>query len=132
MAKIHIMDQVSPGAFNAVAHFLMPPGSNLVGVLWKTCYLGSFGAGTPTSVLPSSGNNNPAPGKIGNTELNQIVAGDMVEVGPFLYSEDPTRPLSVAERQANMDVMADRAINEFKAAFTIRFQYYGYTQGTPS
>jgi hypothetical protein len=131
MAKIHILDQISPGGFNAVAHFLTPAGNNSVNVAWKTCYLASFGSSTPTSLLPSSGNNNPAPGKIGNTELNQITAGDVVEV-PFIYSEEPGRAWTTAERQANMDVMADRAIDDFKAAFVIRFKFYGYTQGVAS
>src|SRR3954463_12038792 len=125
MAKFHMLDRVGPGAYNAVAHFLIPAGNNSVGVSWKTCYLGSFGAGAPASVLPSSGNNNETPGKITSSELTSIAAGNTVEV-PFLYSEDTTVNMSTAERQANIDVMADRAINEFKVLFADRFKFYGY------
>lgn len=122
MSKVHILDQSYPGVFNAVAHFAMPVGNNSAGVAWKTCYLATFGTKAPTSLLPSSGNNNPAPGKIGNSELNQITSGDLIEISiqAGLESADLANP------DVKLNLFADRAIAAFQADFSERYKYYGY------
>jgi len=136
MARAHVLDRAGTGNdFNAVAHYAITaiPGTlyangtaaganNAVGVSWKTCHLASFGAQTPTSSLPSTGNNNPAPGKISNAELTQIQAGDLVELY-FMFSDDPSTDQTA--RLATLDMLATRHIDEHRRAFVHRFQYYG-------
>lgn len=128
MAKVHVLDTDPNGNINCVAHFLMPTGNNNVNVPWKTCYLASFGTVAPTSLLVSSGNNNPAPGKIGTTELTQIQSGDIIEQ-QFQFGDSPElTTLALKEQRANE--LADRKINEFKSNFAAKFAFYGHSFGT--
>jgi hypothetical protein len=129
MSKVHILDSTGGDTFRAVAHLATPTGSNsvsvpcnAVSVPWKTCYLAAFGSGAPTSAL-LVGN---GAGKISQSEMNSISSGDLIEI-PFLYGDDPS--LDATGRTALIDLLAQRAIDEFKANFAVRFKYYGYTQG---
>lgn len=134
MSKIHVLQQSSATVFDCVAHFAMPTGNNSVSVPWKTCYLaattmgGSYSgtpndAKQPTSVMPSSGNNNPAPGKIGNAELSQINSGDVIEI----RFQAGIEAADVADPNPKLNLFADRAIAAFKAGFDEAYKYYGYT-----
>lgn len=125
MAKAHILDRIGDSGidYNAVAHFAMPVGNNSVSVPWKTCYLASFGAKTPTSLIAVVGN---GAGQITQNELNQITSGDLIEIR-FTYSDYP-ESVTLAQKNAVIDDLAQRAINEFQLAFSGRFAYYGYTR----
>jgi len=116
VAKYHVLDS---GA--AVAHFAMPSGNNDAGTPWKTCYLASFGANSPTTRL-MVGNGT---GQIQQQEANQIGSGDLIEL-LFNFSDDPT--LTLQQRQALLSTLGQRAIDEYTAQFASRFRLYGYTQ----
>lgn len=122
MPKIHILEQTSANVYRAVAHFAMPTGNNSMGTSWQNCWLASFGAGAPATAL-TVGN---TVGKISQSEANQVASGALIEI-VFFFGDDPA--LDTAGRQSQMNLFADRAIDEFKTAFAERFKFYGYTQG---
>jgi hypothetical protein len=126
MPKIHVLgapNPNTPSVIDCVAHFAMVAGNNSAGVPWKTCYLASFGTGAPTSALPTSGNNNAAPGKIGNSELTQITSGDLIEI-PFQVGLEPE---DAANPNPKLNLLADRAIAQFQSDFAAKYKYFGYT-----
>jgi hypothetical protein len=125
MSKIHVLGQ-SNNVIDCVAHFAMSAGNNTAGVPWKTAYLATFGTGAPTSILPTSGNNNPAPGKIGNAELSQIVSGDLIEI-TFQAGLEAADLASQAATDAKLNIFADRAIAKKQTEFAETYKYYGYT-----
>jgi hypothetical protein len=118
MSKVHILERNGSGNdFSAVAHFAVPAGSNQAGVPWKTAYLASYNDTIPVSrLIVGSG-----PGKITSGEANQITNGDLIEI-PFTFSDDGS-----ADKAALATTYADRAIDEFKADFALRFKFYGQT-----
>ena len=125
MASVHTLTAGGPPGqetYNAVAHFAMPTGSNLIGVPWKTCYVASFQGRPITSQLKVVGN---GAGQITQQELNQITSGDIIEL-PFTFGFDPG--LTDAEKMTVIDGYAARSIDEFKSGFTQTFRYYGLTR----
>jgi hypothetical protein len=121
MSKVHVLERSGGDNYNCVAHFAVPVGNNSVNVPWKTAYLGSFGASAPSSVL-LVGN---GAGKISQSEANDITAGNLIEI-PFSFGDDPT--MTDPQRQALINLLADRAIADFQTSFAARYKYYGYTQ----
>lgn len=121
----HILEQISPGSFSAVAHIPMPAGTNSVGTTWKDCYLASFAGQTPSSPVSRLPVGNGA-GKISQSESNQIASGDVIEI-PFVFSDDPMA-VSVGDKDALIATYKDRAVADFRMEFVEKFKYYGYTR----
>lgn len=123
MPKFHVLDAPGGNPVNttAVAHVAMPTGNNDAGTSWQTCYLASFGASSPaTRLMVGNG-----PGKISQQEATDISQGNLIEI-PFIFSDSPLAPL--ADRQALLTTLGQRAIDEYQALFFARFKLYGYTQ----
>lgn len=116
MSKVHVLDGAS-GRYIAVLHATVPSGTNSVGVTWKSCLL--YG-GSKISVLPVG----TGFGQITQVELDQIVAGDVIE-----YSwEIPTNADGSAPSVATILALADAEIAKRNVESAVKFKFFGYTQ----
>lgn len=122
MAFVHVLSSGGVPNYELITHAAIPSGNNSVGTPWKTCWLASFGAGKPSSwLLVGNG-----PGQISQTESNQISSGDLLELGPFLFTDEPW--FTVDDRNASIDAVASQMTNMALGDFMLRFKYYGFTR----
>ena len=117
MAKIHIIKSPSRGVWEGFVHFLVPAGSNTVGIPWKTILLENYP--------------NLEPAAFGDeTEKQKIIAGDIVEISVSFYLNPDDMEVSVL--QAALNKVAEDAIVQWRTEPLRAHQYSGYSQGVVS
>jgi len=118
MARIHLLVGGSDGSFTAVVHTPVPgTGNNAAGVQWRTA-LANSGL-NKTSMTTGNG-----PGQITTAEANSVANGSVLET-TFPWFDNPL--WTPAEKNANLNETADRAVAEATADFQKRLNYFGYT-----
>lgn len=114
MAKVHVLEG-NNYQYRIVAHFPVPEGNNTVGNSWKSCLLASH----PPAPVLSVG---IGPGNITQTEYDDIIAGDVLEI---------VRTIAVGTTPTNTSVikLADKYIAEYLSGLANVLKYYGHTIG---
>lgn len=118
MAKVHVLDQQSPGRYRCVLHFAVPAGNNSAGITWKNALLRAFG--TPATILPDGDGTG---GTISATEKASVVAGDVVERVVTIEAE--TGGTSAAAMGATVDAEAARLISEEQTRLGAQLKWFG-------
>src|SRR3954468_16959051 len=119
MPSVHVLTNAGGQNYSFITHIAVPAGNNAVGTSWKICWLASFGTSSPKSTL-MVGN---GAGQISQTEAAQILSGDLLEFGPFQFTDDST--LTAATRNAMIDAIAMQLTNQALSDFRDQFRYYG-------
>ena len=112
MANIHVLEG-NNYQYKIVAHFPVSEGNNSVGNSWKSCLLASH---PPAPVLAVG----TGPGTITQTEYDDIMAGDVLEI---------VRTISIGTTPTNAAVikLADKYIAEYLSGLASVLKYYGHT-----
>lgn len=114
MSKIHVLRSDNNQSYNVAIHFDTPAGTNAVGLTWKACGLASGDIGTTILEVGTD------PGDLTQTEYDDIIAGDVVEI---------IRELTVGTSPTNsmLEALADIRITEWNGSAASILKYYGHT-----
>ncbi len=111
-AKVHVLEQLTPGTFKLVVHYPTAVTSNVESVSWVSIRATLQAAPNSLNVVGGSSAlvlSNPAgPGEIATAENNDLTAGTSTE---FVYTGDVA--------------LVDQKITEHREAFEIKYVSYG-------
>ncbi len=114
MSKCHILESDNNQSYAVVIHFATPTGNNTVGLSWKACGLESGLIGTTILEVGTD------PGDITQTEYDDIIAGDIVEIVR-------TATVGTSPTNAMVEAIADIYISEWNNDTARLLKYYGHT-----
>lgn len=114
MSKVHVLKSDNNQSYEMAIHFATPTGNNTIGLSWKACGLGSGLIGT-TILEVGTG-----PGDITQTEYDNIIAGDVVEI-------IRTATVGTSPTNTMIEALADIYISEWNNDTARILKYYGHT-----
>lgn len=117
MARMHILGAGTVDTYDVVVHAPTPPGNNAAGIAWAVAIQNSGRAISSLTV----GN---GPGQITQAENNQVTGGTVIEAR-FAWGDNPA--WTNAERQADLQVRAQQAVDEVTAELQRQLKYFGHT-----
>ena len=113
MSKIHIVESDNSNSYKVVIHFATPTGNNSVGYSWKACGLASGISGTTELSIGTD------PGNITQTEYDNIIAGDTIEIIRLIQpGMNPTND--------EVKTLVDIQITNWNADTSKVLKYYGH------
>lgn len=115
MSKIHILEGNNNKSYKLAIHFAVPAGNNSVGKSWKSVGLVSGMIGSTVLEVGTE------PSNITQTEYDQIIAGDVIEIIKNI-SVDSGEPTNTGA-----EALVDILINEYKVNMSKILAYFGHT-----
>jgi hypothetical protein len=117
--KVHVLtgDGVT---YTIVVHAAVPAGNNSAGFTWKQALVN---AGLNTTIM-QPGNPATQPGMALQTEIDSILAGDVIE-GVFAFTAGE---LSGAALTAALDLQATQTLINLSARLAAQLKWYGATR----
>ena len=113
MSKIHIVEEMRDRYLQLIADFATPTGNNSVGYSWKACGLASGISGTTELSIGTD------PGNITQTEYDNIIAGDTIEIIRLIQpGMNPTND--------EVKTLVDIQITNWNADTSKVLKYYGH------
>lgn len=127
MARMHILQQVSPNLYDVVVHVPTPAGNNAAGFAWSAVVAAAQSSRDKDGVViapASSMITGTGPGQIDAAEAAQIAAGTVIETR-FQWGDE--RGWNNTQRLADLNLRAQQAVDETLAIYAERFRQFGRT-----